>query len=52
VSAIAKLYGVSVGDVVRWNRLERQDSIRPGDRLRVAADLRQAAERDGQAAYR
>ena len=52
VSAIAKLYGVSVGDVVRWNRLERQDSIRPGDRLRVAADLRQAAERDTQAAYR
>lgn len=52
VSAIAKLYGVSVGDVVRWNRLERQDSIRPGDRLRVAADLRQAAERDGQATYR
>jgi membrane-bound lytic murein transglycosylase D len=45
VSAIAKLYGVSVGDVVRWNRLERQDSIRPGDRLRVAADLRQAADR-------
>jgi peptidoglycan lytic transglycosylase D len=52
VSAIAKLYGVSVGDVVRWNRLERQDSIRPGDRLRVTADLRQAAERDGQGAYR
>ena len=51
VSAIAKLYGVSVGDVVRWNRLERQDSIRPGDRLRVAADLRQAAERDGQGAH-
>ena len=52
VSAIAKLYGLSVGDVVRWNRLEREDSIRPGDRLRVAADLRQAAERDTQAAYR
>jgi len=52
VSAIAKLYGVSVGDVVRWNRLERQDSIRPGDRLRVAADLRQAAERDGQGGFR
>ena len=52
VSAIAKLYGVSVGDVVRWNRLERQDSIRPGDRLRVAADLRQAAERDVHGAYR
>jgi membrane-bound lytic murein transglycosylase D len=52
VSAIAKQYGVTVGDVVRWNRLERQDSIRPGDRLRVAADLRQAADREGQGAYR
>ena len=52
VSAIAKLYGVSVRDVVRWNRLERQDSIRPGDRLRVAADLRHAAERDGLGGYR
>jgi membrane-bound lytic murein transglycosylase D len=52
VSAIAKLYGVSVGDVVRWNRLERQDSIRPGDRLRVTADLRQAAEREGPGNYR
>ncbi len=52
VSAIAKLYGVSVGDVVRWNGLERQDSIRPGDRLRVVADLRQVAEREGQGGYR
>lgn len=52
VSAIAKLYGVSVGDVVRWNRLERQDRIRPGDRLRVAADGRQAAEPEAQALLR
>src|SRR6266571_5936422 len=32
VSSIAKLYGLSVADVLRWNRLERQDHIRPGDR--------------------
>src|SRR5213593_4609371 len=36
VSSIAKLYGLSVADVLRWNRLERQDHIRPGDRLRIA----------------
>ena len=36
VSAIAKRYGVSVGDVMRWNRLDSTDRIRPGDRLRVA----------------
>jgi membrane-bound lytic murein transglycosylase D len=36
VSAIARRYGVSVDDVMRWNRLESQDRIRPGDRLRVA----------------
>ena len=39
VSTIAKLYGVSVADVLRWNRLGHQDWIRPGDRLRVT-DLR------------
>lgn len=37
VAAIAKRYGVSVGNVVRWNNLESGDSIRPGDRLRVTA---------------
>src|SRR5216117_1151946 len=36
VSTIAKRYGVSVGDVMRWNRLDSTDRIRPGDRLRVA----------------
>jgi peptidoglycan lytic transglycosylase D len=36
VSAIAKRYGLSVNDVLRWNSLESQDPIRPGDRLRVA----------------
>jgi len=35
VSAIARRYGVSVDDVMRWNRLDSQDRIRPGDRLRV-----------------
>jgi len=39
VGSIAKQYGVSVSDVLRWNRLEEQARIRPGDRLRVA-DLR------------
>jgi len=36
VSAIAKRYGVAIGDVLRWNSLDRSDPIRPGDRLRVA----------------
>lgn len=36
VHSIARRYGVSVGDVLRWNDLARQDPIRPGDRLRVA----------------
>ncbi len=37
VASIAKQYGVSVGNVVRWNNLDREDVIRPGDRLRVTA---------------
>ena len=36
VRSIAKQYGVSVSDVLRWNRLQEQARIRPGDRLRVA----------------
>jgi membrane-bound lytic murein transglycosylase D len=44
ISTIAKRYGVSVRDVMRWNRLDHQDRIRPGDRLRVAA-IRSAADR-------
>ncbi len=35
VHAIARRYGVSVGDVLRWNDLARQGPIKPGDRLRV-----------------
>jgi membrane-bound lytic murein transglycosylase D len=36
VSGIAHRYGISVNDLMRWNRLDPQDRIRPGDRLRVA----------------
>jgi membrane-bound lytic murein transglycosylase D len=35
VQSIAKRYGISVGDVLRWNDIGRKDSIRPGDRLRI-----------------
>ena len=52
VSGIAQQYGVSVRDVLRWNRLDQQDHVlRPGDRLRIA-DLRPSAERDGQGGFR
>jgi membrane-bound lytic murein transglycosylase D len=37
MSSIAKLYGISITDLLRWNRLDPDDVIRPGDRLRVAA---------------
>jgi membrane-bound lytic murein transglycosylase D len=50
VSSIAKQYGVSVRDVLRWNSLERQARIRPGDRLRVAT--RPSVEPDGQGGFR
>jgi membrane-bound lytic murein transglycosylase D len=36
INSIAKRYGMSAGDILRLNSLERHDSIRPGDRLRVA----------------
>ena len=51
VNSIAKLYGVSPSDVVRWNKLENGDAIRPGDRLRVTT-LRPAVELDGQGGFR
>ncbi len=51
VSSIAKLYGVSTSDVVRWNNLENGDAIRPGDRLRVTS-LRPTVELDGQGGFR
>jgi len=50
VGSIAKRYGVSVSDVLRWNRLEEQTRIRPGDRLRVA-DVRRSVA-DGQGGFR
>lgn len=51
VSSIAKLYGVSASDVVRWNNLESGDAIRPGDRLKVTT-LRPAVGLDGQGGFR
>jgi membrane-bound lytic murein transglycosylase D len=50
VSSIAKQYGISVGEVMRWNSLERQARIRPGDRLRVAT--RPSVQPDGQGGFR
>lgn len=50
VSSIAKQYGVSVRDLLRWNRLEQQARIHPGDRLRVAT--RPSVEHDGQGGFR
>jgi membrane-bound lytic murein transglycosylase D len=47
VASIAKQYGVSVGNVVRWNNLESGDSIRPGDRLRVTAQSPSAEPAQG-----
>ncbi len=37
LTLIARRYGVSVADIVRWNDLEDSARIRPGDRLRVAS---------------
>jgi len=36
VASIAEQYGVSIGDLLKWNGLARPDRIHPGDRLRVA----------------
>jgi membrane-bound lytic murein transglycosylase D len=44
VTSIARLYGVSVREVQRWNGLGERHVLRPGDRLRVA-DTQLAAER-------
>jgi membrane-bound lytic murein transglycosylase D len=49
VSGIAKQHGVSASDLMRWNRIERADRIRPGDRLRVTEIRLSAAERPGPA---
>jgi membrane-bound lytic murein transglycosylase D len=50
VSSIAKHYGIGVRDVLRWNRLQDETRIRPGDRLRVA-DSRSPLS-DGQGGFR
>jgi LysM repeat protein len=50
VSSIAKQYGVAVADVLRWNRLEQQARIRPGDRLRIADG--RWTESEGQGGFR
>jgi membrane-bound lytic murein transglycosylase D len=52
VSSIAKRYGVSVADVLRWNRLQAQAQIRPGDRLRVADIHSTASLSEGQGGFR
>lgn len=35
VTVIAKRYGATVAEVLRWNRLDQRSLIRPGDQLRV-----------------
>lgn len=47
VGAIAKRYGVSVSDVMRWNNLADGDRIVPGARL-IVADLRLSVARGDQ----
>jgi membrane-bound lytic murein transglycosylase D len=51
VTSIARQYGVTVGDVLRWNSLDKPGHIRPGDRLRVVG-IRPSVERDGQGGFR
>ena len=51
VGSIAKRYGVSISDVVRWNNLDNRDAIRPGERLRVTT-LSPSVELDGQGGFR
>lgn len=35
LSRIAKVFGVSVGELVSWNGLSRQSTLRPGQKLTV-----------------
>ena len=37
VGTIAKRYGVSAAELTRWNELDEDARIRPGDRLRIAS---------------
>jgi membrane-bound lytic murein transglycosylase D len=50
VGSIARKYGVSPADVMRWNSLEEQAVIRPGDQLRIA-DVRTSLS-EGQGGFR
>ena len=47
VGSIAKQYGVAVRDVLRWNRLQNDARIRPGDRIRVADSRSPLSEGQG-----
>lgn len=47
--AIARRYGISVADLFRWNDLDENGRIRPGDRLRVVAGSRRD---EGQGGFR
>jgi membrane-bound lytic murein transglycosylase D len=51
IGAIARRYGVALNDVIRWNGLDPTDTIRPGDRIRVAA-ARSADRGNGQGGFR
>ena len=49
LQVIARRYGVSSEELLRWNRLEDAARIHPGDRLRVTA---MAPREDGQGGFR
>ena len=51
VNNIARRYGVSAADVLRWNNLSASRILRPGERL-VVADGRLSAARQGPPATR
>jgi membrane-bound lytic murein transglycosylase D len=46
VKTIAKRHGVSVADVLRWNGLSVNHTLRPGERL-IVSDVRLSAARQG-----
>ncbi len=51
VGGIAKRYGVSAAEIVRWNQLSDAGRIFPGDRLRVAL-IAPAPNEEGQGGFR
>lgn len=55
VKDIARRYGVTVGDIIRWNQLSEADRIFPGYRLRVASlarSGRHTSEEEGEGGFR